>query len=581
MTHNSDILLIYVDLFCGAGGTTTGVEKALLNGNKVARVIACVNHDQLAIDSHSSNHPHTLHFTEDIRTLDVSLLKAHVERMKLIYPNAALVLWASLECTNYSKAKGGQPRDGDSRTLADHLDRYILALRPNYVQIENVREFMAWGDIDENGRPLHMKKGIDYLRWRDRIKSYGYDFDYRLLDSANFGALTSRVRFFGQFASRGFEINWPLATHSKTGIDDPLLSQVNMFGQPPMKKWRAVKEVLDFTDEGRSIFDRDTALVEKTLERIYHGLIKYVAGGEGYFISKYYSGKPQSKNIPITGPAATVKTSDGQALVKCCFIPKYNSNNDKKASTPADIDDPCPVISTQGRLALCQAKFLTTYYGNGGVNSVDEPSPTITTKDRVNLISADYFIDKQYTGYSNNQSIEVPAGTLTTNPKLSLVTAERFLMDTSFNNQCRSLEDPSPVITANRKHHYLINPQWASKGSSIDSPCFTLIARMDKRPPLIVTTEAGELAISVNESDSKFTVLIKEFMAAYGIVDIKMRMLKISELKPIMGFPADYVLCGTKADQKRFIGNAVETTTAMKLAEATASGVYELQKVAV
>lgn len=39
-------------------------------------------------------------------------------------------------------------------------------------------------------------------------------------------------------------------------------------------------------------------------------------------------------------------------------------------------------------------------------------------------------------------------------------------------------------------------------------------------------------------------------MALYGIVDIKMRMLRIPELKRIMGFPENYVLIGTQADQK-------------------------------
>ena len=47
-------------------------------------------------------------------------------------------------------------------------------------------------------------------------------------------------------------------------------------------------------------------------------------------------------------------------------------------------------------------------------------------------------------------------------------------------------------------------------------------------------------------------------MALYGLVDVKMRMLKIPELKRIMGFPANYKLVGTQAEQKKFIGNAVE-----------------------
>ena len=35
-----------------------------------------------------------------------------------------------------------------------------------------------------------------------------------------------------------------------------------------------------------------------------------------------------------------------------------------------------------------------------------------------------------------------------------------------------------------------------------------------------------------------------------------------------MGFPEDYVLIGTQADQKKFIGNAVEVTQARKNTEA-------------
>lgn len=63
-------------------------------------------------------------------------------------------------------------------------------------------------------------------------------------------------------------------------------------------------------------------------------------------------------------------------------------------------------------------------------------------------------------------------------------------------------------------------------------------------------------------------VEIKRFMALYNIVDIKMRMLRIPELKRIMGFPVDYVLVGTQADKKKFIGNAVEVNMARVLCEA-------------
>lgn len=74
--------LLYIDLFCGAGGTSTGVENARHDGRQCAKVIGCVNHDANAIASHAANHPDALHFTEDIRTLELSPLTAHIAEMR-------------------------------------------------------------------------------------------------------------------------------------------------------------------------------------------------------------------------------------------------------------------------------------------------------------------------------------------------------------------------------------------------------------------------------------------------------------------------------------------------------------------
>lgn len=218
-----DIRLLYIDLFCGAGGTSTGVEKANYKGRKCAKVIACVNHDANAIASHAANHPEAQHYTEDIRTLDLCPLKEHTAEMRQMYPMAKIVLWASLECTNFSRAKGGQPRDADSRTLAEHLFRYIETLAPDYIQIENVEEFMSWGDLDENGKPISRDKGRLYTNWVDNVKAYGYKFDHRILNAADYGAYTSRKRFFGIFAKPYLPIVWPKPTHSKTGGGDLIL----------------------------------------------------------------------------------------------------------------------------------------------------------------------------------------------------------------------------------------------------------------------------------------------------------------------------------------------------------------------
>lgn len=557
------IKLLYIDLFCGAGGTSTGVENARYADERCAKVIACVNHDANAIASHAANHPDALHFTEDIRTLELSPLVAHVERMKKIYPDALIVLWASLECTNFSKAKGGQPRDADSRTLAEHLFRYIEAIDPDYIQIENVEEFMSWGDMDENGKPISKDKGRCYEKWKRNVRKYGYDFDWRILNAANYGAYTTRKRYFGIFAKRGLPIVFPEPTHCKDGKTD-------MMGR--LEKWNAVKEVLDFTDEGDSIFCRKKPLAEKTLERIYAGLIKFVAGGKDAFIVKYNSMNRNGKYQPpsIDEPCPTVAAQGRLALAKVNFLSKQFSGHPD--SKNISVDGPAGTITCKDHHA-----FVSAYYGNGHNNSVELPAPTVTTKDRLALVNS-VFIDNQY-GTGKPTSIELPVGTVTTVPKFNVVSCKPWIMNTAFSNVGSSIEQPSQTITANRKWHYLMNPQFASAGVSVDSPCFTLIARMDKKPPYFVNTEEG-IGICIKEGDSPMTVKIKQFMILYGLADIKMRMLRIDELKKIMGFPEDYILIGTQSDQKKFIGNAVEVNMARVLCEAICKELIRKRKVA-
>lgn len=573
----SEINLLYIDLFCGAGGTSTGVESALINGEQCAKVIACVNHDANAIASHAANHPEALHFTEDIRTLELSGLVSHLHKCKSQYPNAQVVLWASLECTNFSKAKGGQPRDADSRTLAEHLFRYIDAIVPDYIQIENVEEFMAWGPMDENGKPISMHKGEDYTKWVRHVKECGYRFDHRILNAADFGAYTSRKRFFGIFAKDDLPIIFPEPTHCKDGRRD-------MFSD--LKKWKAVKDVLDFKDEGTSIFGRKKPLVEKSLERTYAGLIKFVAGGKDAFLIKWNSmnqnGKYQAPGIDEPCPVVATQARLGVAQVS--FLSKQFSGH--PGSKNISVDEPAGAITCKDHHA-----FISTYYGNWHNHSIELPAPTVTTKDRLALIESQ-FIDMQY-GNGTPTSVDIPACTVTTNPKFNLVSCKPWVMNTNFGNTGSSIEEPSQVITANRKWHYLVNPQYSSAGGSVNNPCFTLIARMDKMPPYLAecTTEPkdipsfiridGNVVIyEIYDTDSPTTIKIKEFMALYGILDIKMRMLRIQELKQIMGFPKDYKLVGTQADQKKFIGNAVEVTMARVLCQALSRKLRELKKLA-
>lgn len=557
----SDIELFVIDLFCGAGGLSEGVEEARLNGNRCAKVVCCVNHDKNAILSHDANIPDALHFIEDIRTLELSPINTIVERIRELYPDSMIMLHASLECTNFSKAKGGQPRDADSRTLAEHLFRYIDVIAPDYIQIENVEEFMSWGDMDENGKPISMDKGRLYQKWVRNVKKYGYNFEHRILNAADFGAYTTRKRFFGIFAKKSLPIVFSEPTHCKGGRQD-------MFSR--LEKWKPVKDVLDFSDEGTTIF-REKPLAEKTLERIYNGLIKFVAGGKDAFLVKYNSMNRTGKyNAPgIDEPCPVVTTQNRLGVAQVCFLSKQFSGHPE--SKNVSVEEPAGTITCRDHHA-----FVSAHYGNGFNRSVNEPSATVTTKDRLSLVTP-RFIANEYSGGGQHTSIDNICPAILTNPKQKLITCKPWIMNTSFSNIGSNIEEPAQTITANRKWHYLMNPQFNSAGSSVDNPCFTLIARMDKMPPYLVATESGQIAIEIYDNDSPMTVKIKEFMSLYGIVDIKMRMLRIPELKRIMGFPEDYVLVGTQADQKKFIGNAVEVTQAKKNAETLCAKLRDLR----
>ena len=555
---DQSIRLIVIDSFCGAGGVTEGFHRATdHSGNKICKVIIGINHDEKAIESHAANHPDTIHFIEDFTTLDPNRLVSIVQNAKNKYPNAKVLFWASAECTHHSKAKGGLPRDADSRSLPEHIERYVKVINPDIIGVENVVEFIDWGPLDENGKPVKEEKGIYYREWLDTLVNLGYDYDYRKLNAADFAAYTSRIRYFGIFAKETYNIAFPIPTHSKKGENG-------------LKKWNAVKNVLNLEIEGDSIFDRKKQLVDPTIDRVTAGILRFVVNGE----------------------------SD--------FMIKYNSMSQRKTYKAPDINEPSPVISCQARIGIAKAKFMskafsgrpegkvfsvnqpagtittvdhhqmvTAYYGNGYNTSVEEPAGTVTTKDRFALITSK-FIDQQF-GFGKPSSIDNPAGCLTTIPKLNLVSAQ-WLMDTQFKNTGRDINKPAPVITANRKQFYLMNPQFANKGGSIDKPCFTLIARMDKMPPYLVEAKQGNIQIRINDTDSESMKRLKTICNEHGIIDIRMRMLMIDELLRIQGFGDQYQLRGTKADMKKFIGNAVECNMAKALAEAI-GGTIEVEEI--
>ena len=332
-------------------------------------------------------------------------------------------------------------------------------MNPNSIYIENVEEFLTWGPLDENGKPVKEEKGVDYIKWRDTLIGRGFNYEYKLLNSADYGAYTSRKRYFGIFTKVGFPIRFPKPTHSKNSVDG-------------LEPWKAVKDVLELEEEGVSVFGHNAKgkpFAENTLKRVYYGLKKFHK--EGVFVKRFNGGKvnPQEKSKSANRPLGTILSNNTHAVV-----------------TP---------------------KFLTSYYGNGTHHSVDSPCNTLTTKERYALHSVE----------------------------------KKWLVDTQFSN----------------------------KGKSVDEPCQTLIARMDKKPVYMVSTNVKEQEDNSIEKPGVRPIerRMRYYMRKHGIADVKMRMLFLSELKRIQGFPDDYVLTGTKGNKLKFIGNSVVPLMAQKLIE--------------
>ena len=352
-----------IDCFAGGGGASVGIEMALGRSVDIA-----VNHDPWAIRMHKTNHPKTLHLLEDIFKVD---LQKYVSNQKVD------LMWASPDCTSHSKAKGGQPRAQGLRILPWAVYKHAKAILPDVVIMENVEEIQQWGPLDETGRPIKEKAGEDYKRFITAMQLLGYDFDSRELIAADYGAPTTRKRWYAIFRRDGRRIVWPKQTHFKD--------------REP--KWLQCGDFIDWSDLGTSIFGRKKELAEATQRRIANGIRKYIIENPNPYIVKdknalafmiQYHGEQKSgdsRGQVLTEPIKTIDTSNRYGLVTA-FITKFY-----KTGIGQGCDEPLHTITTSpGHFGLISA-FLVKYYGTGCGQKLDEPLSTITTKDRFGLVN--------------------------------------------------------------------------------------------------------------------------------------------------------------------------------------------------
>lgn len=264
-----------VDLFCGAGGSSTGALRAIdaLGGELD---LVAVNHWAVAIATHAKNHPRARHYCVN---LDAA-------RPEDLVPEGALdLLLASPECVFFSRARGGKPVHDQGRMSAWHVQRWASTLDIRCILVENVPEFQFWGPLLPSGKPDPTKRGVYFEAWVQALWGMGYEVGWKLLNAADYGDATTRTRFFLQARKDGQPIRWPEPSHSPTGSDD-------LFGAA--KRWRAAREVIDWTRPGASLLDRKRPLSLKTRLRIARGLQKF-GGPSPHSTSDSSTCRPRTK----------------------------------------------------------------------------------------------------------------------------------------------------------------------------------------------------------------------------------------------------------------------------------------------
>lgn len=351
-----------VDLFCGAGGTSTGVKLAAAAAG-VRVDLTAVNHWPIAVETHAANHPEARHLCASLDSLNPR--KVIGGRLDL--------LWASPECTHHSRARGGKPVNDQSRATAWCVVRWADALRPRWIGVENVQEFEEWAPLGVNGKPLKSKKGEVFTAWVNALRALGYRVEWRVLCAADYGAATTRTRLyvlarFDGGRKRG-PIDWPFDTHAAIG------EAPSLFG--PRQPWRAAREIIDWSIAGKSIFGREKPLAENTLKRIAEGARRFWGVDlQPFMLSMAFDGPTLSLDRPVP----TLTAQHRLALIQPFVLGQHGG------SVARPVSEPIPTLAQGCAVSVVEPFVLSFYGGSTVLTSTREPLRTVTTKDRHGLV---------------------------------------------------------------------------------------------------------------------------------------------------------------------------------------------------
>nr|DAH63460.1 MAG TPA: DNA cytosine methyltransferase [Caudoviricetes sp.] len=521
---------LFVDNFAGGGGASTGIEMAIGRSVDIA-----INHDPDAIAMHKANHPASKHYCENVWQVDP---------VEACAGNPVALAWFSPDCKHFSRAKGGKPVDKNIRGLAWVAIKWAYMVRPKVIMLENVPEIQTWGPLGKDGKPIKERAGETFMgfilaltsgipAWHPTYqemcdalsieptsemaqklqKGLGYNVQHRTLKSCDYGAPTTRTRFYLIARCDGRPIVWAEPTHAPKDSD-----AVKLGYKLP---YRTAAECIDWSIPAQSIFERKKPLAENTMRRIARGIQKFVIDNPEPFIINYkFDNAPKGADEPLS----TVTAVNNHYLITPTLIPIGYGEREGQAPRVNKVDEPLGTVVTSGKHYLV-APTLIQYHSETAKDEVrgqelTEPLMTQDTSNRYALSVA--HIMKNYGGGYNGagSAANAPLDTVTAKDHNSLVTVHIMTMRNNMDGQ--PVDEPLTTISCSGAHHaevqaFLVKYFSTGAAKSVNEPLDT------------VTTKDRFALVTIHGEE-------------YIITDIKMRMLQPRELFNAQGFPSDYII---------------------------------------
>ena len=171
-----------LDLFCGAGGGSLGLEKAGVN------VIGAIDKDKKACDTYKKNLNGKV-IQADLSKISFKDIEERIPESKDI----DLIIGCP-PCQNFSNLRDTTPWDENEpkdKLLKSFIQR-INESEPDYVLFENVRGI------------LNTKNGEFMNNLESKLEQMGYTFEWDIVKAINYGVPQDRKRVIG-FGSKNHE----------------------------------------------------------------------------------------------------------------------------------------------------------------------------------------------------------------------------------------------------------------------------------------------------------------------------------------------------------------------------------------